>query len=189
MSETWVVADDGRDDGSVPLPLSSPPIDCYVLDDVTEDDFPDIICERPCTDPDCECDGCSDERYRVRDAFIASSQPLLAESVSFDHLGGSMFWAHLGLFEHPDDTSRVFYGIDMSYNIMYSHEGCRSFWAYSDNRATAADVYESIVRSPAIANFLGWDESDVPGAPLRLAGRYTTRDSSVSGPALRVVRS
>jgi hypothetical protein len=125
----------------------------------------------------------------VRDAFIGSSQPLLAESVAFDHLGASMFWAQLALFEHPDDTSRLFYGIDLSYNIMYSHEGSRSFWAYGDNRATAAELYESLVRSPAIANFLGWDESDVPGAPLRLAGRYTTRDSSGSGPALRVARN
>lgn len=73
--------------------ISSPPIDCYVLDDVTEADFADIICERPCTDPNCGCDGCSDERYRVRDAFNQSSQPLLAESVVFDHLGRPMFWA------------------------------------------------------------------------------------------------
>ncbi|MFF4308448.1 hypothetical protein [Streptomyces sp. NPDC001601] len=100
-----------------------------------------------------------------------------------------MLWAGLAPFEHPDDANRLYYGIDMSYTTMYSHEGARSFWAYSDDRATAVELYESLVRSPAIAQFLGWDESDVPGAPLRPAGRYTARERYVSGPALRIVRS
>ncbi|KOU59795.1 hypothetical protein ADK57_32215 [Streptomyces sp. MMG1533] len=169
--------------------ISSPPIDCYVLDDVTEADFADIICERPCTDPNCGCDGCSDERYRVRDAFNQSSQPLLAESVVFDHLGRPMFWDQLAPFEHPDDADRLCYGIDMTYSVMYSHQDAQSFWAYSDTRVPAVELYESLVRSPGIAKFPGWDESDLPGAPLRQAGRYTPRGGSDSGPALKMVRS
>ncbi|MFF7947627.1 hypothetical protein [Streptomyces griseorubiginosus] len=64
MSDTWVVNDDGRNDGSVPLALSSSPIDCDVLDDVIEEDFADIICARPSTDPDCGCDGYADTFQR-----------------------------------------------------------------------------------------------------------------------------
>jgi hypothetical protein len=187
MSETWIIIDDGRDDGTDRLPLASPPIDCYVLDDVTENDWADITCTRPCTDPQCACDGCSDERFRVRDAFIASNQPLIAESVAFDHLGEPLLWASLGRFEHPDDASCVLYGVDLAYSLTYSHQDCRSLWAYTGTREAAAGLYQSIVRAPGIAKFLGWDESDVPTAPLRKAGSY--RPGSGTSPALRAVPS
>lgn len=190
MSDTWVVDDAGRDDGSAPLALSSPPIDCYVLDDVTEEDFPDITCARPCTDADCGCDGCADERYRLRRAYIECERPLLAESVVHDHVGEPMFWLQLGPFEHPDDSNRLLYGIDMSYNTVYSHQDQRTVWAFSTARATATDLYESLARFPGLVQFLGWDESNVSDAPLRRPGRHTPPgNSSAPTPPLRVVRS
>ncbi|MFF8882823.1 hypothetical protein [Streptomyces flaveolus] len=189
MSETWIIADDGRDDGTDRLPLSSPPIDCYVLDDVTENDWADVICERPCNDPHCDCDGCSDERFRVRDAFIGSDQPLMAQSVALDHLGEPLLWVSLGPFEHPDDLTRVFYGVDLSYSLTYSHQDCRSLWAYTSTHEAAVDLYESIARSPGIANFLGWDESDVPTAPLRQAGSYGPGDGTSPMAGLKIVPS
>ena len=123
----------------------------------------------------------------MRDAFIDSNQPLMGESVAFDHLGEPLLWVSFGRFEHPDDASRVLYGVDLAYSLAYSHQDCRSLWAYTDTREAAACLYQSIARSPCIAKFLGWDESDVPVAPLRQAGSY--RPGSGTSPTLRAVPS
>ncbi|MFD9221740.1 hypothetical protein ACFWDI_17430 [Streptomyces sp. NPDC060064] len=78
---------------------------------------------RLCVDPNCGCHGCNDERYRFKDAFITSDNPVLGESVSIGPIGELILWAQSKSFEHPDEKDQLYCGVNLSYGTAWTVGG------------------------------------------------------------------